>query len=149
MLKQPPRLVSHHLLPHLAGHLEDRAVARDAGIVDDDVDRAELGLDLRHARLARVEIADVPFVGLDAGALGEGLRALVVAGIIGGDGHARSLQREADRLADAARAARDDRYACHHPLSLSFAPNARQRSTQPASSRANMSQHGDAGLRSH
>jgi uncharacterized protein (DUF952 family) len=35
-----------HVFPHLAAHLQDRAVAGDAGIVDHHIDRAQLGLDL-------------------------------------------------------------------------------------------------------
>src|SRR3546814_12115472 len=58
-------------------------------------------------------VADVPFIGADAGAVGEGLRLFVVAGIVGDDGDALALEREADRLPDAAAAAGDDCDACH------------------------------------
>ena len=40
-------ITSFHVLE---AHLQQRAVAGDAGIVDEDVDRAELGLDLRRSR---------------------------------------------------------------------------------------------------
>src|SRR3546814_8724861 len=43
---------------------------------------------------------------------------------MGGDGHARFLEREADRLADPAGAAGNDRNACHASLLVSgAAPN--------------------------
>ena len=64
MLKQPPRLTSITSLPLGAVHPLHRAVAGDAGIVDEHVDRAELGLDLGDAGVAGVEIGDVPFVGV-------------------------------------------------------------------------------------
>jgi hypothetical protein len=60
-----------HLVPHLAGHPLHRRVAGDSGIVDEDVDRPQLRLDLAAAFEAGVEIADVPFVGLDSGPRGE------------------------------------------------------------------------------
>src|SRR5690606_39292786 len=89
-----------HLVPGIAIHPLHRAVAGDAGIVDQDVHRPELGLDPRDAIDAGVEIGDVPLVGGDAGPLGEGARPVIIAGIIGGDGDAGVLQRDADRLAD-------------------------------------------------
>ena len=66
----------------------DRRVAGDPGIVDQHVDRTEVGLDLAHALLAGVIVGHVPFVGLDAGAVAELARALVIAGVIGGNLHA-------------------------------------------------------------
>jgi hypothetical protein len=96
---------------------EDGAVAGDAGIVDHHIDRAELGLDLANALVAGVIVAHIPFIRRDAGALGEGLGLLVIARIVGGDGHPRIPKRKADRLADAAGSPRHDRYACHAFLS--------------------------------
>jgi hypothetical protein len=55
-------------------HALHGGVAGDAGIVDEHVDRAEIGLDLRNALLAGLEIGDIPFVGLDADALAERAR---------------------------------------------------------------------------
>ena len=43
-------------------------------------------------------------------------RALVIAGIVGGDLHAHVPKCDADRLADSARAAGDDRNSCHDAL---------------------------------
>ncbi len=45
----------------------ERRIARDAGIVDQHVDRTEVGLDLLDAGGAGVERTDVPFVDGDAG----------------------------------------------------------------------------------
>ena len=67
MLKAPLRLVSMTSLPLLRRHLVEHGVAGDAGIVDQDVDRAEIGLDLLDAGDAGVVVGDRPFVGLDAG----------------------------------------------------------------------------------
>ena len=94
-------LAGAHAFDHLAGHVEQRAeigvddrvpllerhlvkgaVAGDAGIVDQHVDRAEIGLDLLDARGAGVERTDVPFVDGNAGLGLEFLRGGVVAGIV-------------------------------------------------------------------
>jgi hypothetical protein len=72
-----------HLFPLLPGrHLVEHRVAGDAGIVHQHVDRADLGLDLGDAGGAGVIVGDRPFVGRDAGFLGEGGRRLVVAGVV-------------------------------------------------------------------
>src|SRR5688500_8565 len=105
-----------HRVPRLAVHPLHRAVAGDAGIVDEDVDRAELAFHLLRAGDAGVEVGDVPFVGLDAIAFAELARFLLVAGIVGGDGDALVAQRDADRFADAAGPAGDDCTACLVPL---------------------------------
>ena len=84
-------------------------------------------------------IADIPFECRDASAIGEGLGLGVVAAIIGCNADTLRLQREADRLANAAGAAGDYRYTCHQTLSPALfdglghtlAPQ-----THPASSRA-------------
>jgi hypothetical protein len=44
-------------------------------------------------------------------------RALVVARVIGGDLHSHVLEGDADRLANAARSAGDDRHSSHENLS--------------------------------
>ena len=56
------------------------------------------------------EIGDVELEDRDAGLVGELLRRLVVAGVIGGDLVAGVLQRHRDRPADAARPAGDHRH---------------------------------------
>src|SRR3546814_1090011 len=61
-------------VPHLARHSLHRAVARDAGVVDQHVDRSQLAFHLLCAGEAGVEIGDIPLVGLDAGAVGKGDR---------------------------------------------------------------------------
>ncbi len=62
-------------------------------------------------------VGDVPPERLDSGVGGERLRLAVVAAVIRRDGDADALQGVADRRADAARAAGDDRYPCHVPFS--------------------------------
>ena len=74
-VEAPAEIGVDHLFPVLIAHLQDGAVARDAGIVDDDIDIAEVARDLRAAGLACVVIAHIPFIGGDSGAIGERLRA--------------------------------------------------------------------------
>ena len=62
-----------------------RAVAGDAGVVDQDVDGADLGLDGLDAGLAGGVIADVELEDGDAGLGLEGVGGLVVAAVIGSD----------------------------------------------------------------
>src|SRR3954470_21938660 len=107
------------LVPGLAVHPLHGCVASDSGIVDEDVDRPQLGFDPGDSGDAGIVVGDVPFIGPDAGAGGEVACFLLVAGIIGGDGDSPVPERDADRLADAAGAAGDDCYACHDPLLLS------------------------------
>src|SRR5262245_17193025 len=100
------------------GHLLQHGVARDAGIVDQDLDRADLVLDIDDPLLASEVIADVPFERRDLGFLAEGLGGVVIAGVIGGDVVACILQRPADGGADAARSSRDESYPCHECLPM-------------------------------
>src|SRR5579859_1615502 len=105
-----------HRLPLLVGLLENGAVAGDAGIVNDDINGAEIVLDLLHAGEAGLMVAHVPLVGGDAGLLGEDLRLGVVAAIIGGHLQAHVTQGDADRLADPTGTTGHDRYAVHRTL---------------------------------
>jgi hypothetical protein len=61
MLNSEPRLVLITAFHCSRRHLVERAVAGDAGIVDQHIDRAEVGLDLLDALGAGVERTDVPF----------------------------------------------------------------------------------------
>ena len=72
-----------HLFPLLRRHLVEHGVAGDAGIVDQHVDRAEVGLDLADAGRAGIVVGDRPFVDRNAGLGLELRRRLVVAGIVG------------------------------------------------------------------
>ena len=88
MLKQPPRLTSitsSQALRSIRFIVPSRVMP---ALLTSDVDRPELALDLGDAGDAGVEIGDVPFIGLDAGALGEVAGLFLIAGIIGGDGDA-------------------------------------------------------------
>src|SRR5205085_3716350 len=84
-----------------------------AGVVDEHVDRTDLGLDLLHALGAGIVVADVPLEHRDAGRGLELVRRLVVAGVVRRDRVARLLQPLRDRLADAAGASGDQCDACH------------------------------------
>ena len=128
MLKTPDRLVSIDFLPLFARHLVKHRVAGDAGIVDQHVDRAEVGLHLFDAGRAGIVVGDRPFVDGDAGFRFEPGGSLVVAGIVRRDLVAGVLQRHRDRSADAARSTRDDCHPCHvlllvdRPSSLAAEP---------------------------
>ncbi len=67
MLKRPVRLVLITSLPLLRRHLVEHGIAGDAGIVDEDLDRAEIGLDLGNTLAAGIIVGHVPFVDRDAG----------------------------------------------------------------------------------
>ena len=58
----------HHLAPRLGGEPPQRAVVRDAGVVDEAVDAAEPLLDLGHEALDFVVVADVAARRVDADA---------------------------------------------------------------------------------
>jgi len=106
------------LLPLLRRHLVEHGVAGDARIVDQHLDRAEIGLHLADAGDAGIVVGDRPFVGLDAGLGGEFLRRLVIAGIVRGDPVTGILQRDGDRGADAARSAGDECCSGHEMVLL-------------------------------
>src|SRR5581483_12052673 len=81
-----------HRVPHHAVELAHRRIARDAGVVDHDLDRTEFFLDSRHCCLDRLEIAHIELVDGNAGFLLEGGSGDVVSGVIGGDLIATQLQ---------------------------------------------------------
>ena len=100
MLKQPPKLVSITSC-HFSWSIRFMVESRVMPALLTSTSTGPSRLRPADALLARVEVGDVPFVGRDAGALGECARALVVAGIVRGDLHAHVLERDADRLANA------------------------------------------------
>src|SRR3546814_8813405 len=70
-----------HRPPVFRRHAVQGAVARDAGVVHQDVDRAELSLHLGDACLAGGEIADIPFVDGNAVLVLELPRRVIVAAV--------------------------------------------------------------------
>ena len=102
-----------HGVPHVPRHARHGAVAGDAGVVDQDLDRAVLVVDLLHGRLAGGEVAGVELHRGDAGHIGEALRRGLVAGIACDHLAPRRLEGDADGLADPARSTRHQRYTCH------------------------------------
>src|SRR5215207_2109550 len=102
-----------HLAPLDGRHPVEHRVAGDAGVVDQDIDRAEVRLHLLDAGRAGLVVGDRPLVDRDAGLGLELVRRIVIAGVVRGDRVARRLQRLRDRGADAARAAGDECDACH------------------------------------
>jgi hypothetical protein len=89
------------------------AVLGDAGVVDQHVDRADIGFDLLDAGRAGVKRADVPFVDGDAGLRFEFFGGGVIAGVARRNLVARRLQRLADRRANAPRTPRNQCNTCH------------------------------------
>jgi len=85
MLNSEPRLVFDHRIPLLERHLVECAIFGDAGIVDEHVDRAEVGFDLLDAVGAGLERTHVPFVDGDAGFRLEFVRRGIIACIAGGE----------------------------------------------------------------
>ena len=115
-----------HRVPVVARHLQEHAVARDAGVVDQHVDRAVLGLmALVKACTVRIPVGDVA----DRGVEGVALRLLLADPLgevarraaAGDDLEAFLVQALADGGADAAHAAGDVSHFLCHCLSPSFA----------------------------
>ena len=103
-----------HAMPVVVGHLQHRVIAGDPGVVDEDVEASVLLDHLPDDAPAVFGKADVAAVdaGLHAVRLDRlaGLRDLVlVAAVAGGDRGALLGERQADRGADAATAAGDER----------------------------------------
>ena len=93
-------------------------VLGDAGIVDEDVDRAEISLDLLDACSAGLERTDIPFVHGDAGVRLELLGGGVIARVACRDLVARVLQPLADRSPNTSRTPRNQCNTCHVELLL-------------------------------
>jgi hypothetical protein len=88
-------------------------VGGDAGVIDQDADRAERLLDRGHAGAAGREIGDVPAKHRDAGLLLHAAGAFLVAVKGGGHPAPAVAQGLRDRPAEPARAARYHRCPCH------------------------------------
>ena len=116
MKKAPDRLTARTLYQSSSVILEIVLSDGDAGVVDEDVQAPVMVDDLLHGAPAVLGRADVALVDGDRdlvlGELGlEGLGALAVAAVAGGDRGALRGQAVADRGADAARAAGDHGHA--------------------------------------
>ncbi len=94
----------------------EHAVAGDAGVVDQHLDRTEIGRDLCQSRNAGFIRRHIPLVDVDPGLGLELGRDLVVAAVIGRNLVAGPIQSLRDRRADAARTARYHSHPCHQVL---------------------------------
>ena len=83
----------------------EHGVAGDAGIVDQHLDRTDLGLDFLDALGAGLKGGNVPLEHRNAGLRLEFLRGFVVAAVVGGDLVAGRFQCLGDGGPDAAGAA--------------------------------------------
>src|SRR5690606_33169206 len=102
-----------HLVPIVEAHLEQRPIARDAGVVDQDVNRSDLLLHPAASSQRRFVIADVPLVGGDAGLVAERSRLGLVTSEIRDHRHSVALEHLADCPADATCSTGYDCDACH------------------------------------
>jgi hypothetical protein len=93
-------------------------IAGDAGVVDQHLDRTDIGLDLLEAGGAGVVRRDVPLVDRNAGRGLEFLRRGVIAAVIRRDLVAGGLEGLRYRFTDSARSPRHHRDACHIRSSL-------------------------------
>ena len=100
-------------MPILQGHLVPGGIAGDPGVVDQHVDRAQIGDDLPDAGLAGRKIRHVPFIDRDAGLLLELGRGLVIADIVGRNAVAGFLERLCTQGANAAGSTRHQCDARH------------------------------------
>jgi hypothetical protein len=114
-----------HGVPVLRRHLQEHAVARDAGVVDQHVDRAVLGLGLGEGLDGAVPVGHVAHRGVE----GVAQRLLLVQPLVevaaraaaGDDLEAFLVQALADGGADAAHAAGDVcNFLCHVLMSRSL-----------------------------
>ena len=120
MLKQPPRLVSITSC-HFCWSMRFIVVSRVMpALLTSTSTGPRSASTWRTPSWQASIVGDVPFVGRDAGALGELARALVIAGVVRRDLHAHVLERDADRFANAARAAGDDRHSSHDSSPRSY-----------------------------
>ena len=88
-----------------------RPVAGDTGIVDHCIDRADFLSDFGAAFEARLVIAYVPLICLDARLGGEVARGLVIAAVIGDDFETAVAKMLDNRATDTAGSAGDNCYS--------------------------------------
>ena len=115
-VERPRQVDAQDLVPVVDAHLPDGAVDGDAGVVDEDVEAAVLVDDFLDDALAVVGVADVALVQRQRAAVGldrlaQFVGACLVGGVAGADDGARRGEAVADRGADAAGAAGDQRDA--------------------------------------
>ena len=112
-------------MPLFRGHLVEGAVAGDAGVVDEDVDRADRRCHRGDHRLAARIVGHVAGNKRDVEALVLELRlpgfGLGFVAIVGGDPVAEAGEAFDDGGADASGAAGDECGACVHGVLLSVA----------------------------
>jgi len=128
--KTPVRFDADHEVPVLALHAHDELVAGDAGVVDQDLQAAELGGDVLYGLLDAFFVGDVH---LEAGGLATGGGnffdhggQLVFHDVGHGDRGAGLGQRQGNGAADALRRAGDERnptFYSRHSCPPKFAGN--------------------------
>src|SRR5690606_31259340 len=99
-------------------HSMEHRVPRDPRIVDENVDRTELGLDLPDTADAGVIVGYGPFVDGETGIFAEYPRCIVIAAVIGRYPIPCLLRCARNRCADTPRPAGDVCRSCHGRSSL-------------------------------
>src|SRR6185503_15798703 len=118
-VKQAVEVGIDDLVPALETHLAERAIGRDAGVVDQDIHRSEVVAHLLEGCARRLPVSDIAFRGVHLESQGTHLAdpAVLALGTRAAAGdHAKSLaaQTLADRCADAAHPARHVSESCRH-----------------------------------
>src|SRR3546814_4847534 len=103
LVEAAAQIDADHFVPIFKAHIQESAVARNACIVDHNIDRAHVFGDLRAKVFAGVKVAHVPFIISYAGAPGEGLRSFGITRIIGRDCYPHVAKGKADRFTNATR----------------------------------------------
>ena len=99
---------AHHISPLIAGHLVKRRIAGDARIVDQNVNRTQVGFHSGNAGGAGVIVRDIPFIGLDASFGGECGSLFIITCIGGRDSVACGLQGSGNGGTDPSGASSDE-----------------------------------------
>jgi hypothetical protein len=105
-VEQPAQICADDRIPVLGRDLVEHAVAGDAGIVDEHLDRPEIVLDPGDPFLAGLVIANVPSVHRNAGLFPECAGNVIIADIAGRNPVTRLLQSNGNCRADPARSSR-------------------------------------------
>jgi hypothetical protein len=108
-VERPAQVGLDDLLPVLVAHARDQRVPRRAGVVDEDVEVAQLGLDPLDQRLGLGRVADVRAGGDPADLGSDRLGGILAGAVVDGDLRPAPGQLARDGSADAARPAGDER----------------------------------------
>src|SRR5436309_2743847 len=111
-VQRPPEMDVHRVLEISDVHVLERPHLNDAGVVDQDIDRAGARDDLLHELLGLVAVTDVARYDVDVDAARDEVlaRALELGAVARGNRHPGALTPElaGDQQSESARSARDE-----------------------------------------